>query len=32
MKYMLLCYDDAEAWERAGEGASGRRCRKPCGW
>ncbi len=21
MKYMLLCYDDAEAWERAGEGA-----------
>ena len=21
MKYILLCYDDAEAWERAGEGA-----------
>jgi hypothetical protein len=21
MKYMLLCYDDAEAWERAGEDA-----------
>ena len=21
MKYMLLCYDDEQAWERAGEGA-----------